>query len=76
MSKEIDWSPFYGEGEIVCTCDQCKKEERFEFEDNYPDYAKAQRELREIGWQSIKSKGVWLDFCCERCRNTYIKENL
>lgn len=23
MSKEVEWSRIRGEGEIVCTCDQC-----------------------------------------------------
>ncbi len=76
MSKYVDWSPFYGEGDIVCECDQCGVEERFPFEDNYPDYAGAQKVLHEIGWQSMRSKGTWYDFCCEECRNRFIKENL
>lgn len=76
MSKEIEWSPFYGEGEIVCYCDQCRKEERFDFDDNAPDYESAQKELHEIGWNTLKANGKYYDFCSERCRNKYVKENL
>lgn len=76
MAKQIDWSPFYGEGDIVCECDQCSAEERFSFEDNCPDYGRVQRQLHKIGWQSLKSNGKWYDFCSEKCRNRFIKENL
>lgn len=73
--KEIEWSELYGVGEIVCTCDNCSSEERFDFDNNYPDFRKVQDELREIGWMPCKVNGEWHDFCCEKCRNTYIKEN-
>lgn len=73
--KEIEWSELYGVGEIVCTCDACSSEERFDFDNNYPDFRKVQDELKEIGWMPCKVNGEWHDFCCEKCRNTYIKEN-
>lgn len=73
--KEIEWSELYGVGEIVCTCDTCSSEERFDFDNNYPDFRKVQDELKEIGWMPCKVNGKWHDFCCEKCRNAYIKEN-
>ena len=76
MSKDVDWSPFYGEGEIVCRCDKCHREERFDFDDNHPDYAAAQRKLYGMGWLSFKSKDRWFDFCSEECRDRFIKEKL
>lgn len=73
MSKEIEWSELYGVGTIVCTCDNCSAEEKFDFEDNNPNFKAAQNLLRSIGWVSCKVNGEWRDFCCERCRNSYIK---
>lgn len=76
MSKYVDWSEYYGEGDIVCNCEQCDKEERIEFENNSPDYKEAQKVLNELGWISCMINGKWYDFCCEDCRNEYIKNNL
>ncbi len=73
--KEIEWSKYYGAGEVVCTCDNCHTEKRFEFEDNNPDYKSIQMELNKLGWMPTKLGGRWHDFCCEKCRNTYIKEH-
>lgn len=73
MSKEIEWSELYGVGTIVCTCDNCSAEENFDFEDNNPNFKAVQSLLRSIGWVSCKVNGEWRDFCCERCRNGYIK---
>ena len=73
--KKIEWSEFYGVGEVVCTCDMCSEYERFEFEDNNPDYKGVQKKLNKLGWMSIQIGGKWHDFCCEKCRNTYIKEH-
>jgi len=75
MSKQVEWSAFYGEGDIVCECEQCSVEERFHFDDNHPDYKGAQEKLNKMGWVSVKIKGKWHDFCGEDCRNTYIKNN-
>jgi len=75
MSKEVEWSRIHGEGEIVCTCDQCYDEERIEFEDGHPDFKAAQAELKGIGWVSRKIDNEWYDFCSEQCYYDYIKEN-
>lgn len=26
MSKDVEWGAMYGEGDIVCTCDNCGEE--------------------------------------------------
>ncbi len=73
--KEIQWSELYRVSEIVCSCDNCTNEERFDFDDNNPDYKGVQKKLYSIGWKSCKINGKWHDFCCEKCRNDYIKKN-
>ena len=38
--------------------------------------SKAHRaELRKRGWNVTKVGGEWRDFCCEKCRNEYIKKH-
>lgn len=69
MSKYTDWGMIHGEGEIVCECDNCGSEERVEFDEGYPDYKEAQRELRSMGWVSRKIDGEWGDYCCTECAN-------
>ena len=73
MSKEIEWGTAYGEGTVVCTCDHWHKEEGFDVEDNDPDYRGVQDQLYSMGWLSLKFRGKWYDFCCESCRNTFMK---
>lgn len=73
--KDIDWSPIYGEGNIVCTCDNCGREHEVDFDGGAPDFREAQAEIRSMGWQSLKIGGEWRDFCCEKCRNQFIKNN-
>lgn len=75
MSKEIDWSEIHGEGDVVCTCDNCGHQERFPFEDSTPDYKGVQGKLFSMGWTSCKVHSSWRDFCCEYCRNQYIKKH-
>ena len=73
--KEVEWGLIHGEGAIVCYCDQCSSTEEFEFDDSQPDYRAAQQQLFDMGWKSMKISGEWHDFCCEECRNKYVKEN-
>lgn len=75
MSKEVEWGVIHGEGTINCLCDNCGAEEAVDFDDGYPDFRMAQAQIEELGWLSTKVHGEWKDFCCERCRNQYIKEN-
>lgn len=74
--KEVEWGVIHGEGSIICTCDNCGMVETgYEFDDGYPDYRAAQDKIEALGWQSTKVRSVWKDFCCERCRNEFIKIN-
>lgn len=75
MSKEVEWGVIHGEGTIVCTCDNCGCEEEIEFDGGRPDYREAQDEIEDLGWMSTKVNGEWYDFCCESCRNQFIKNN-
>lgn len=75
MSKEIEWGQIYGEGDVVCTCDQCGHPLRFPFEDSTPDYKRVQKQIFAMGWTSCQVNGIWRDFCSEYCRNQYIKKN-
>lgn len=72
MSKEIEWGDSFGEGEIGCFCDECGDVESIPFE-NGPDFRDAQQALKAMGWRSAQIHGEWYDFCCEECRNDYIK---
>ncbi len=74
MSKEIEWGEMHGCGDILCTCDGCGDEEAIPFEDG-PDFRSAQNELKAMGWRSTQIQGDWHDFCCEDCRNDYIRNN-
>ncbi len=77
MGRELDFGTGYWEGDVVYSCDCCKKRVRFEFwtEDEAND-AKRQRAAlqRKRGWIFTKVNGEWKDFCSEKCRNQYIRE--
>lgn len=73
--KEVDWSLIHGEGEIVCNCDQCGNEYRYEFYDGYPDYKDCQETLKGMSWLSRRISDEWYDFCCEKCYYDWIKQN-
>lgn len=75
MSKEVEWGQIYGEGDIVCTCDNCGHQERFPFDDSSPDFKEVQSKIFAMGWTSCKVLNCWRDFCSEYCRNKYIKNN-
>lgn len=77
MGRELDFGTGYWEGDVVYSCDCCKKKVRFEFwtEDEAND-AKRQRAAlqRKRGWIFTKVNGEWKDFCSEKCHNQYIRE--
>ena len=72
--KEVEWGPYYGEGDIQCTCDNCGNQHLVEC-NGEPDFKMAQEEIRKEGWISTKVHGIWYDFCSEKCRNSFIKRN-
>lgn len=77
MSRSLEFDGWW-EGEVVFSCDHCHKEMKFRFDDE--ESAKNAKEQREFlknnqGWIMTKIGGIWHDFCCESCRNEYIKSN-
>ncbi len=74
--KKVERGEIHGEGVINCTCDQCHDWEDYVFDNSYPDFKAAQQYLRSLGWLSLQVHCKWKDFCCEDCRNNYIKENM
>lgn len=76
MSKEIEWGMIHGEGDIVCSCDNCDTEETFPFEDGCFDFKEVSKELREnYGWIARKIDGEWHDFCCPECHRAFLTKN-
>lgn len=75
MSKHIAWGEKFGEGEIVCACDGCGDVETIDFYDNDVDFKEAQSYIKSLGWRSMQVNGEWQDFCCEDCRNKFIRDN-
>lgn len=72
MSKEIEWGFVHGDGEVVCTCEQCGEEIRFPFEDNSYDFKEIQSDLKyDYGWCSAKDENGWHDFCSRQCAKEY-----
>lgn len=77
MGRELDFGTGYWEGDVVYSCDCCKKKVRFEFwtEDEANDTKRQRAALqRKRGWIFTKVNGEWKDFCSEKCRNQYIRE--
>ena len=67
----------YWEGNVPYRCDNCMKTELFRFTSREEafDYKGQQAQLRDKGWIFTKVNGVWRGFCCEKCRNAYIRRN-
>lgn len=76
MSKCVDWGISYGDGDIVCTCDNCLAEQKFRFERNEVDYGKVQARLKSMGWYSKKYREIWRDFCCQTCLREYESKHI
>lgn len=75
MSRELD---FYGywEGDATYYCDNCHKPSKsFRFDSEDIDSRSHREFLKKQGWYITKVLGKWKDFCCEDCRNDYIKKN-
>ena len=65
------------EGDTVYMCDNCGATEEIPFsdQDEANDYKAQRAVLRDKGWQATKVKDEWKDFCCEKCRNDYIRKH-
>lgn len=75
MSRELDFDGYWtGDAIYSCDCPGCTAEESYRFETSEVDSKEHRRELRqEKGWLTTKVDGEWKDFCCEACRNKYIR---
>lgn len=77
MSKDLNFDGWW-EGTAEYTCDNCGNSEYFPFtdEDEAKDSKTHRKALREeYGWITTKVNGYLKDFCCESCRNQYIRKN-
>lgn len=75
MSRELQFDGYW-EGEAVYTCDNCRKTgAKFRFDSEDVGSKEHRTELRKQGWHFNKVNNQWKDFCCERCRNEYIRKN-
>lgn len=75
MTRELN-SDGYWEGDAVYSCDECGKEsQRFRFDSEVVSSKEHRAELCKRGWITTKVNGEWKDFCCEDCRNAYIKKH-
>ncbi len=72
--RDLEFSGYW-EGEAVYSCDCCGKNVSFPFDSEDIDSKAHRKELRErLEWITTKVDGEWHDFCCEACRNKYIRD--
>mgnify|MGYP004631318997 CR=1 FL=1 len=76
MRDELEFDGFW-EGMTPYRCDGCGKVVKFRFDgkDDAFDSKSHRASLHEKGWMTTKVNGQWRDFCCESCRNKYIRSN-
>ena len=72
MSRELNFTGWW-QGDAEYICDECGRSEEFPFDSEDVDSKAHRAELRKRGWNVTKVGGEWRDFCCEKCRNEYIK---
>ena len=74
MSRELEFTGYW-EGDAVYSCDCCHQSQSFPFDSEDIDSEQHRKGLRErLGWITTKVDGEWHDFCCERCRNQFIRD--
>lgn len=74
MSKNHEYGDNFGEGVILCTCDNCGTDEEYEFFDGL-SYKDAHDHVASLGWCCWQVAGEWKDFCCADCRKEYMSNN-
>ena len=75
MARELNFDGYW-EGDAVYCCDECGKEsQRFRFDSDDVGSNEHRAELRKRGWIITKVNDKFKDFCCENCRNSYIKKH-
>ena len=72
--KDLEFDGWW-EGEEVFTCDCCGRREKFHFDSEDIDTRGHRKLLKAKGWIFTQVDGRWKDFCSERCRNKYIRDN-
>lgn len=75
MGRELEFDGYW-EGAAVYDCDQCGKKVKFRFDcEEDAKNSKAHRAAlrKKRGWITTKVNDQWKDFCCENCRNAYIR---
>ena len=74
MARELEFDGFW-EGNTVFTCDSCPKTRKFRFDSQDEAFSKEHNKiLRKEGWVLVEVNGQLHNFCCERCRNSYIRK--
>lgn len=74
MSRELEFDGWW-EGKAIYSCDCCQNSESFRFDSEEIDSKAHRAELRKRGWVTAKVNGQWKDFCVDRCRDKYIRNN-
>lgn len=75
MARELNFDGYW-EGDAVYSCDECGKEsQRFRFDSEDVGSREHRAELRKRGWITTKVNDEFKDFCCEKCRNSYINKH-
>ena len=77
MRDDLEFDGWW-EGIATYRCDNCGKAVRFRFdsEESAKNYRRHRRILKEDEhWLFTQVDGKWKDFCCEKCRNEYIRKN-
>lgn len=77
MSTQLNFDGYW-EGIAEYSCDNCGKTVKFRFDDEESgkDYKGRRTQLKEkFGWQFTKVNDIWVEFCSETCRNSYIRKN-
>ena len=65
------------QGTIDISCDFCHKRHlvfNFYTESEAKDYEREKRAKKRENWITLKSNGHLFEFCSEKCRNNWIKQ--
>lgn len=74
MSHDLEFDGWW-QGDVVYCCDNCSNQEAIPFDGQDIDWSGNNTELRSRGWIITQVNKTWRDFCCEKCRNEYIRKN-
>lgn len=74
MSLDRDFDGWW-EGTNTYECDNCHKKKMFRFDSEEEARTSKMPELKKLGWSGMMVNGLYRHFCCEECRNKYIRNN-